>query len=1738
MPALDISQFYDIATTNRRNKRENSDYQSASETEEEDTSEANHRGDLSGFVVSDSEPEWETKEERRERRNRIAATGKANPSRRGSPAPEVVEMPGHDKKGKEPIREPTDEVPSSFDAKLDMVASHFKVDFEKESADELSQASASSHQQLVPSSPKASKASTPERSSSERRLIRGKRPRIPNDGDSDEETEQRTAKRPSPRSTPPPRPAKEASRTAVPPSPPATTSSLPNNAEGAIPPELLAMRDSLVALGLDEAERTKLLRRALVAFVKNNATKAAAAIEQTNTATGATSEPLPHTPSSPKVDIDAKDSAGAATPDMDDSKVTSTENQQPTPEQTSTTAVGQDKPGQDDTVRLTKKERLEKKLHEIEEKKRSRLLKRKEAAHAEMLKRAKEFDIPSELFSRCRLRGRHNTILKRPREVVRTCLRLAMGIRHRRELYKIHKLYKRVLARNNVNMLVPWARQDKKLMLKVCVDILKGFQPIFPHWNLGMVRVGVRFYIGDTAKNIRRKGNNYESRAIWYDRRPPRPIAYAPDYSDEAIEKMVTDHLEKYRAHVTSKTSKGSKGAKKAKDQEGSNQNAHTGSATKSKKTAAAGGYKVKPTLSRFKIARQATVPEPSEEDEDLRPREKLPDVPFPEFTPTPVSSRHPSPDGEIPRASVLSDASFFKEPTKRIKKEEPSQQPISSPVQQAPTPPVSPLSVREKESGTQRNTMPPPPPPTPPLSSKLSKYPKSATPSRPLVSPTPHARSSLSIRAERGSVLPSDPPTQTYSQSRESGSLARKRRQLTATVRVEFVAAHNDLTNQCSFMLTLSKRHPLRTFLHAVEGMIGKAVRTRHDFLTFMPIDCEDEMWNVIKDTSDVARMVRFYGNTSGVFMTIISLDEIKRKMLRHASEEELRDWMYFSRIVKSEQDDGNSQQSDMFTVDELESITFVDVQRHKWTEGADHPEGQIQTYNHQLVYEDMIEGEDGKLTSVLMEEDRGEIEDSQEVEWERTGSSKATPVSRDTPRFATPVGGVGRRSGATPIPARGALATLLPHSRATSRVPTASPMPQRGPSRSSGAISEYRQPSVSGGHRLHPILRSSEPNCGTGRGSMYFEKSVFSPSAREPSVLASVKSADTPVSVLNAFPPTSTSTLVHRPNGYIPKEFVPFEGTNATTTRHPTSSPLLTLTETLARRRQREGQKALEEDHQVQRPSEPSKQERDDHRRQREAQEELEALRDESLEAERKQGALNSSTHPQLPPRSSPPLKPSQKQPENTQTEWMRFFGSDPLKVPVPETYECDDSLLACAPLFDESRKRRGIMSSQSGAGPVNGKTFNPLPLPNDAPGTTTLSQQGLFGPALQPWRNPNMSQDGDWSLGVERRTLKEAESTFVNSRSAAPRVASPTTLSRPREVALKLLDGVADSFGMGENIASDKHPDRGKSIPRPSAPLKRKILISGDELTASDKIFPTGDDASFGYQRTQINERVIPNAIRRQINKITAEVRASGPLYLRYEMDKQLVESNEPRPLRLRAAVPPNTPEPIESLNEADTTPNHVEEPQHAPAPYAPTPTVSTSAPTNAGDRPGSRPRSRSKAVPQPHRPITRSQTRIATAEAQPDAPAAATTAPIYLSYTDIYYGILGLYENHRKWTDRMKTGARVVEAKFRELSATETGTFDWEPLFLDAIKDYPMKKKDYEWEAQRAVILAAYRNKNLPPEQQIQQQSASSVSRPAIAGTPPPTFTAVNKTAAAPPSKPTGAIKVKSTIRHRK
>ncbi|RPA72000.1 hypothetical protein BJ508DRAFT_335483 [Ascobolus immersus RN42] len=156
----------------------------------------------------------------------------------------------------------------------------------------------------------------------------------------------------------------------------------------------------------------------------------------------------------------------------------------------------------------------------------------------------------------------------------------------------------------------------------------------------------------------------------------------------------------------------------------------------------------------------------------------------------------------------------------------------------------------------------------------------------------------------------------------------------------------------------------------------------------------------------------------------------------------------------------------------------------------------------------------------------------------------------------------------------------------------------------------------------------------------------------------------------------------------------------------------------------------------------------------------------------------------------------------------------------------------------------------------------------------------------------------------------------------------------------------------------------------------------------------------------------------------------------------------------------------------------------------------------------------------------------------AEAQPDAPAAATTASIYLSYTDIYYGILGLYENHRKWTDRMKTGTRVVEAKFRELSTTETGTFYWEPLFLDAIKDYPMKKKDYEWEAQRAVILAAYRNKNLPPEQQIQQQSASSVSRPAIAGTPPPTFTAVNKAAAAPPSKPTGAVKVKSTIRHRK
>lgn len=64
---LDINQFVDIRETNRRNRLENSDYESAAETTEEDsnTDELDEEGNLLGFVVSDSEPEYQEKRTKR-----------------------------------------------------------------------------------------------------------------------------------------------------------------------------------------------------------------------------------------------------------------------------------------------------------------------------------------------------------------------------------------------------------------------------------------------------------------------------------------------------------------------------------------------------------------------------------------------------------------------------------------------------------------------------------------------------------------------------------------------------------------------------------------------------------------------------------------------------------------------------------------------------------------------------------------------------------------------------------------------------------------------------------------------------------------------------------------------------------------------------------------------------------------------------------------------------------------------------------------------------------------------------------------------------------------------------------------------------------------------------------------------------------------------------------------------------------------------------------------------------------------------------------------------------------------------------------------------------------------------------------------------------------------------------------------------------------------------------------------
>ncbi|RPA78542.1 hypothetical protein BJ508DRAFT_329165 [Ascobolus immersus RN42] len=138
-----------------------------------------------------------------------------------------------------------------------------------------------------------------------------------------------------------------------------------------------------------------------------------------------------------------------------------------------------------------------------------------------------EYTIEQELLARKRLRGRWNRKQKRPGEVERDSLRIAMGAKNRKHVFAIRRRIRKVLNRLNVPLNISWSYQDPVLMVRAINDVYNEMIPDYPWWSTGIVRAILVVMLSDGRRIHNQKQKNYiPDNPREEPRAPARPSKY------------------------------------------------------------------------------------------------------------------------------------------------------------------------------------------------------------------------------------------------------------------------------------------------------------------------------------------------------------------------------------------------------------------------------------------------------------------------------------------------------------------------------------------------------------------------------------------------------------------------------------------------------------------------------------------------------------------------------------------------------------------------------------------------------------------------------------------------------------------------------------------------------------------------------------------------------------------------------------------------------------------------------------------------------------------------------------------------------------------------------------------------------------------------------------------------------------------------------------------------------------
>ncbi|RPA81524.1 hypothetical protein BJ508DRAFT_326419 [Ascobolus immersus RN42] len=617
---------------------------------------------------------------------------------------------------------------------------------------------------------------------------------------------------------------------------------------------------------------------------------------------------------------------------------------------------------------------------------------RKKKPSIETILRAAEFAIRDELIGRKRIRGRHNRQVIRLWEVPRDAIRIAMGIKNRPELYRLHKFLKRILISRGVSLLKCWSKQDAALMRRVVDEILRKVKPHYPSWNAGVARMATMLYLQDTRRTIRKKMNNYETEPMEFDRAPPRKKKWATEFDDEEMEE------EEMEEEGMEEDELGPDGDMDADDEE------EDQDPQEEEETRPARGS------GNSRRQKQAPPRPQKEREKSAEDPPATPPAPPAKKTQKVVKSSTQRRQRAATPELIESGSDEFPEPVQTNKKSVP-------------------VARQAVKANKEKPAM------QPPKSRKAAPAPKTQAKKKTLAkkSPVQHEEDYAD-----GHVPPSSPPVrpsgaQSTAKKRQtsnvnsSGPIVKKvkveastpvlpvRRHIPspiAVLRVEYTTDPDQFESVASFTLTLFKRNSLRSFIISIQNAVEEHIFTFDGYFAYLPIGSDPTMaWRILGDFQDIVEMFIEHGKKRGVYLTFLTIRAMREKWFRRLNYEQF-EFRSYRIAIKEEQDidDSNPSTADAcYTEAELERLTYIVVFDDNDMERAIHPfdnkgnklKPRLQVYRIQLKNELRKEGGPDRDLDIesIMERDRQlQLHPVQHI----PGSAKATP-SRSVTRSVT---------------------------------------------------------------------------------------------------------------------------------------------------------------------------------------------------------------------------------------------------------------------------------------------------------------------------------------------------------------------------------------------------------------------------------------------------------------------------------------------------------------------------------------------------------------------------------------------------------------------------------------------------------------------------------------------------------------------------------------------------------------